>query len=273
MRVAGVLVLACAAAGCITRGERPAGPVIARSLGPIASADGLFVESVLVERPVGDPVLDRELWAAALSPGSAETRALLAENGLRVGVVAGAPPARFLALLESTSDTVDPHGLTFNARKEAVIPTVGPIETCSFALLANLGGKPRPVEFRQANCGVLVRPQRAADGRIKLSCEPQVQNGDRREWFRPNEDGTGLTRREGVPVETYPGLAFEAVLGPEDYLVVGWQADRRETLGEAMFRVQIDDRPRQRLLVVRARPLVSGGPAADLPPIRSWGRR
>lgn len=263
-----VVVWAAIGTGCdrhLFRSDRPAAPTVARSLAPAASSDGLLIESLLLERPAGDPILDRDLWAAALWPGSPEARALLTENGLRAGVLAGAPPPGFQTLLDSEADTVNPLRMTFNVRKEAVIPTAGPVDRCAFAVLADLGGKPAGVELKQARCGVLVRPRRGADGRVRVWCEPQIQHGTRREWFRPNEDGTEFVKSDEVPLEKYPGLGFEVALGADDYLLIGWPADRPATLGSALFRVELEERPRQRVLVLRARPMTPAAP--DLPPI------
>jgi len=118
---------------------------------------------------------------------------------------------------------------------------------------------------------VLVRPERAADGRVKVWCEPQVQHGDRTDWFRPTADGTEFVKQGEVPVERYPGLGFEVLLGVNDYLLIGWPAETDATLGAALFGVEANGRPRQRVLVVRAG--WGGSRASDLPPIpRHRGR-
>jgi hypothetical protein len=278
MRVVGCVVLcaAVAAGGCkkpLTPTDSAATQTVARSLGPTVAPEGLFVESVLLERPVGDAFLDRDLWAAALPVGEPETRTLLAENGLRAGVLTGRLPQKFQDLLNSDADAVDPHGMTFNSRKEAVIPTAGPTDPCQFALLADLAGKPKPVELKQARCGVLVKPQPADAGRVRVWCEPQIQHGDRRELYRPTEDGTRFTKFEEVPLEKYPAFGFEVTLGPEDCLVIGWSADRPATLGAALFGVEVDNRPRQRVLVIRGRQ-TSRTASDDLPVIAGpWRRR
>jgi hypothetical protein len=271
MRRAGWALVLCAIAGVgcdtvPTRGDGPAAQTVARSLAPIASSDGLLVDSVLIERPAGDPFLDRELWAAVIPAGPPEKRALLAENGLRAGVLGGAVPTRFQALLESEADAVDSNTRTFNVRKEAVIPTAGPVDPCRYSVLADLAGKPAPVELKQARCGVLVKPQPTPDGRVRVACEPQVQHGQKREWFRPTEDGTGFAKYEEVPLERYPALGFEVTLGAGDYLLVGWAADQPGTLGSALFAVEAEGRPRQRVLVIRARQMAPPGPT-DLKPI------
>ena len=92
MRRAGLLVLlACASAGCFLRGDRPSASAIVRSLAPPLPAEGLLVESVLVEQALGDPFLDRGLWVGSLPVGGPETRALLASAGLMPIAEVGAP--------------------------------------------------------------------------------------------------------------------------------------------------------------------------------------
>jgi hypothetical protein len=268
MRLSGWVIVLCAAVagtGC-KQPRTSAGQSVARLFSPAVAPDGLYVQSVLLERPVGDHFLDREIWAATLPAGEPETRALLTENGLRAGLLTGRLPQRFQELLDSEADTVDPHGLTFNHRQDAVLPTAGPVDPCKFSLLGDLSGKPKPVELKQARCGIYLKPQLAESGRVKLWCEPQIQHGERREWYRPTEDGTKLTKVEETPLEKFPELGFDVTLGPDDCLLIGWSADRPETLGAVLFGVEADNRPRQRLLVVRARQ-TSRSAAADLPPI------
>ncbi len=260
----GLMVLACAAAGCL-RSDRPTVPSIVRALTPPMQLEGVILDSVLIEQPLGDQFVDRELWASALPAGLPETRALLAENGLRVGILTGTVPQKFQTLLNSEGDTVNPQRMTFNLRKDAVLPTAGPIDTAKFAVQTDLAGKPKPFELKQVRCGVFVRPEGTSDGPVKVWCEPQIQHGTRQEWFRPNEDVTGFAKHEEVPLEKFTPLAFEATLGPDDYLLIGWSADEPTTLGSVMFAAEVDGRARQRVLVIRARQATP--PPSDLPPI------
>lgn len=255
--IGGALVLlAAAAAGCHggpIAGRGAPAPSISRSLTPVVTADRLVVQSVLLERPISDSYLDRDLWDSALPAGSPEVRVLLEQNGLRAGIIGGSLPQRFQDLLNSESETVNPHEMTFEIRKDAVIPTAGPVDPCRFTLLTELSGKRRPVELTKARCGILVRPEAADDGGVRIWCEPQLQHGERRERYRPNEDGTGLTKFEEVPLERFPTLGFEAALAPGECLVIGTKSDQMETLGAALFSAEAEDRPRQRVLVIRAR--------------------
>jgi hypothetical protein len=233
--------------------------------------EGVILDHVLIEQPLGDPFLDRELWKTTLPVGQPETRALLAENGLRAGILPGTVPQQFQTLLDSEADTVSPRRLTFQQRKDIVIPTAGPPDPCRFFVLTDLAAQPRLVELKKARCGILVRPQVTADG-IKIWCEPQVQHGVRQEWYRANEDGTQFVKEEEVPTIPYTMLGFETTLGPEDYLLIGWSATESQTLGAMAFAADAQGRPRQRVLVIRAHQ-AKPDPAADLPPIRDPFKR
>lgn len=266
MRRAWCAIVVCAAAvGCFGRSARPAAESVARSLAPTVAVEGVYLESVILERPVGDPFLDRDLWAEALPVGSQEARALLSENGLRAGVLSGSLPPKFQALLESESEALNGRGLTFALRKDEVLPTSGLVPKCEFDLLADLAGKRAPVALKQARCGVLVRPEPLDGGRVTVYCEPQIQHGEKQEWLRPSADGTGFVKLEEVPLARYPVLGFDAPLGRNEYLVIGWHADQRDTLGAALFAVGANGQPRQRVLVVRARQVNPAAP--DLPPL------
>ena len=61
-------------------------------------------------------------------------------------------------------------------------------------------------------------------------------------------------------------LTFDAALGRNEYLVLGWGAAQPDTIGAALFGAEANSQPRQRVLVIRAR-LVNPGNPPDLPPL------
>jgi hypothetical protein len=231
----------------------------------------VFVEHLLVEQPLGDPFLNRDLWATAPPAAAPAVAALLAENGVRTAVFAGTLPPKFRDLVTSEPDVVSARRFAFGNAKETVVPTAGPHDPCAFEFLPDLAGRRAERTFAQARCGVLVRPEPAPDGRVKLRCEPQIQHGERREWLRPTADATEFVMQGEVPTERFPALAFDVTIGPNEYLLIGWQAEQDATLGAALFGADANGRPRQRVLVLRAGQL--GRPAADLPPLPPSHRR
>ena len=269
-------ILVCAlgaatVAGCLSPADRPPTSV-ARLLNTAQPTNGIYLESIILERPVGDPFLDRDLWAAALPVGATDTRALLSENGLRAGILAGTLPPKFQTLLESETEAVNGRGLSFAMRREDVLPTSGPFDRITFKVLTDLASTRAKVTLEQAQGGIQVRPEALPDGRVRVRCEPQVQHGEKREWLRPSADDTGFVKHEEVPLLRYNTLAFDAVLNRDDYLVIGWQADQPSTLGSVLFATDAGGRPRQRVLVVRVRQM-NPGRAPDLPALGPPSRR
>jgi hypothetical protein len=232
----------------------------------IEAAPGLYVESVLFERPLGDPLINRDIWVRDASAIPPQTRVLLEENGLRVAVVGGNLPAEFLRMLESGEGAVNPLAHTFGTRTETVVPTVGPVESCQFCVRADLVGAPETKKLTAVNGGFNIKPQRMDDGRIAVRIEPQVQHGERQDFIRPAADATGFTLQSEMPQERYSSLGFDVKLEPGDYLVIGWPAadegDSR-TLGATLFCAEAKNEARQRVLVIRAG--FRGEPAAATP--------
>jgi hypothetical protein len=223
---------------------------------------GLAIRTVLVERPAGDPFLSRGLWASAGKPLPHEQSALLARNGLRVGVLTGMVPGEFEALVTSEHAAASPHmHRTMQPDRPKVVPVHGPLDRCSYRAFPDLAADAVPVELTAAECGLSVIARPAGGDRVTLVCEPQVQHGDKQAWLKPSADGTEFTRRDAKPLEAYPMLAFEVTLGPQDYLLIGPADEPADTLGQAFFYTATEDRARQRVLVIRA----LRGPAAANP--------
>lgn len=255
-KAGGLLIALCAAmtTGCLFQGgeSRSAGWLDRIRGQANAPPDGLVLRTVLIERPAGDPYLNNELWVAAGQPVPHELSALLARNGLRVGLLSGMVPGEFDRLVTSESATVSPMLRTARPGQPKVIPVNGPLDRCAYQAIHDLAASPAPVELTGAECGVSVTAYPADGGRVRLVCEPQVQHGERQGWLKPTADGTGFLRRDAKPLEAYPTLAWDVTIGPNDYLVVGAASDPSERLGQAFFFNTDENRVRQRVLVIRA---------------------
>jgi len=221
----------------------------------VEAATGHHVQSVLFERTLGDPLINRDIWSRDAAALPVQTRVLLEENGLRVAVVGGNLPTEFLRMLESGDGAVSPQAHTFGTRTDVVVPTVGPVEKCRFCVRADLVGTTETKSLDALHGGFSIQPRLADDGRVTLRVEPQVQHGERQDYIRPAADATGFTLQSELPQERYASLGFDVTLDPGDYLVIGWPAadegDSR-TLGAALFCVDAKGEPRQRVLVLRA---------------------
>jgi hypothetical protein len=261
-KASGLIVLVCAAAtGCLFRGSD------SRSAGwydrvRAMAGTGLAIRTVLVERPAGDPYLSRGLWASGGKPLPHEQSALLARNGLRVGVLTGMVPGEFDHLITSEHTAVNPMHRTMQPNKPKVVPVNGPLDRCAYRAVHDLAADPVRVELGGAECGLSVTTTPGEGDRVTLICEPQVQHGDKQAWLKPSADGTEFTRRDAKPLESFPTLSFEVTLGPQDYLLIGPTEDPVDTLGQTFFYTATEDRARQRVLVIRA----FRGPAAAVKP-------
>src|SRR5438094_255574 len=137
---------------------RPAGLV--ESLKPFAGlrgADVVVLDVALLEQPVGDRFLNEGLWAAADEQVfDLDRKAVLEDNGFRVGLVGGIPPAEFLALLTVERSCPDPHRVRMPAGNTKPVPLGGSRPLLRFQLHAD--GQVTPVEFPQAQCVLQITP-------------------------------------------------------------------------------------------------------------------
>ncbi len=249
--------------GCIT----PRAPTtVWERLRPFQGPTGpdvVQMDVALIELPVGDPYLNRELWAAVDEQALAlERKSVLEDNGLRVGVVAGIMPARLQALLTSDSTCANPRRHFFRAGTATALE-VGPVrQVCRFYLTQD--GEAMPVELGQARCTFEVRPSLTRDGKTRLTVTPRIEHGERRQAFQPSADRTRWEFLEQRSSETYTSLAWDVTLAPNEFVVVGARADRRDSLGQCFFVREDEPAPVQRLLVVRTnRPAASDLASAE----------
>lgn len=253
-RASGLIVVLLAAVGCLGRGAGHSSPTwLDRLGGQTVAPHGLFVFTTLLDLPAGDPFLNRDLWAAAPAPMNHEQVVLLAQNGLRVGVVTGSlAPTGFDELLASEGTSLAPTFRTMRPGVAKVIPVNGPIEQCSIRVLPGLTEDPTRFELSDVECGLSVTAEQADGELVRLRCSWQMQHGDRQAFLKPSADGTTFARRDHKPLEVFPTLDWDVTLGPTDSLVVGSTAEPTDTLGQTFFFASTAGRIRQRVLVIRA---------------------
>lgn len=246
-----VIALLCLT-GCLspvgaTRGMMERLRAVSGPQGP----DVLVMDIAVIEQSPGDPFLDQELWASIDEQAVAmERKAVLDDNGYRVGVVGGLLPGKLQALLFSDRSCPDPHRVTTRSGNAKNIPIGLVVAECHYEL--KLNGEPKPVNLNSAQCGLLITPFKTPDGRIRIQFVPQVQHGQRALTVQPAEgDGWSLVGQR--PTEKYAGMQFEVSMSPQEYVLVGTRNERENTLGHATFVGTAHDKPIQRLLVIRAR--------------------
>jgi hypothetical protein len=238
--------------GCITgQSVQPAGLLdrIMQFRGP-SGPDVVAMDVALLEAPVGDKFINEELWALADDQVvTSEQKAMLEDNGFRVALVGGITPAGLCERLTSERSCSDPRRIQLHAGRPAPVALGPPMASCSFEL--QVDGGTVPITLDQALCQLVVTPALAPDGRIRLRFTPQIQNGKPQELYGPAPDRSGWLYQHHQAVEKYPNLAWEVLLAPNEFVVIGARYDRPGTLGHRSLIRRDDPLPRQRLLVIR----------------------
>lgn len=250
---------------------RPAGPT-----GP----DAVQMDVALIERPVGDAYLNKELWLAADEQVvSLDNKATLQDNGFRIAQVGGITPAGLQALLTSDRSCANPRRLRMQTGKATKLVMGPEMADCPCKIFRD--GEPIEMAWAKAQCTVEVVPTLTPDGRCRLRFVPQVFHGETSLLPRPAADMSGWILKEERPTERYEKLAWEVTLSPNEYVIVGGRYDRPGTLGQQFFIRPNEQPPVQRLLVIRTNrasmdtdsssitPNSEDGYVPELPPLAS----
>jgi hypothetical protein len=234
----------------IVKRIRPTAPPVG------SSVDTVALDVAVLEIPITDPAGLAAIWSSAdeqvVPP---ESKARLDDNGLRIGVIGGIPPAAFLNSLLSDKTNPAPHQWIKKAGEGKLVPLGGMQPECRLDLSQD--GATKPLTFENAQCGLQMTPILSGDA-IALQFVPQVQYGKRSLWPGTDEGG-GWAMQGQRPVERFTALEFQVSLGATEYLVVG-RREKPNSLGMACFRCG-GERPCERLLAVRASRL--GSKAAE----------
>jgi hypothetical protein len=229
--------------------------------------DTVQLDVALVECPVGDGFINRDLWLVTDEQViGLEHRATLEENGFRVGEVIGLPPTELRTLLKSERSCVNPRRRLLAIGAAAPLQ-LGPVQAeCRFQV--HRSGGSVPVALQQAECSLMVVPTATPDGRIRLHFTPKVEHGELLPQFRAAPDRSGWEMKIQRQSETYTDLSWDVVLASNEFLVIGAWLDQPGTLGHQAFVDTEGIAPVQRLLVIRTGRSGAGIDAeiADLPP-------
>lgn len=220
---------------------QPAGPV-----GP----DTIQMDVALIEKPFGDSYLNRDLWNDAdeqIIP--LESKAVLEDNGFRIGQIGGITPVGLQLLLTSERSCANPRRIRCLQDKANKL-VLGP-ESPTFSFQIATEGEPTEINFDKAQCALEVTARLTPDGRTKLRFVPQVFHGETSLLPRPAGDLSGWILKEERAVERYAQFAWEVTLGGNEFLIVGGRYEKPYTLGHECFLRRDEQNPVQRLLVIR----------------------
>jgi len=251
-RVLGALLplLACLCSGCLLPETAPdaAGPVV--RMRPELHPDAVVMDIAVIERPLGDPFLNQELWQRADQLViDLERKPLLEANGLRVGQLIGLTPAELQHLLTSPRWCPQPYKrlLPSGQRHACCIEVLHP--NCQYDV--HLGRTTLDEQVDRAKFCFDVTPTHTADGRTKLLFTPKVETGEAVLPFQPSAHEGNWVYRVERPAKAYPELGFEVTLRPNEYLIIGPDITKINTIGHRAFVEDEGLEPIQRLLVIR----------------------
>lgn len=250
---------ACILSGCLIGKPVPSTSWLPRgwSGAGLDAADTVVLDVFVCEAIPGDPYIDQELWKVVDDQVLAlEQKALLEQNGLRIGQIGGVVPARLQDLLTSRKACPDPRRIRQHCGKPTRIILGPTVARCRFQIHADEPSEPKHLE--QAEFALLVTPTPMSEGRTRLRFTPEVVHGQAAVLPAPTLDRTGWVFQKQQPTEAFQNLTWEMTLGANEHAIVGGQFDRFETLGNQCFIRPSESPPRQRLLVIRAvRPTTS----------------
>jgi hypothetical protein len=251
---AGLMLSLLLLAGCLPdfrRKEEP--PIAPRPPVVEAPAELVYIDFAIVECPLGDDYLNREVWQEGDEGVVPMDLVLQLEaNGLRACRLGGALPPRLQGLLTSRRTCPQPRRLrTLPGQPTQLV--MGPRrEVCQFEVQG--GDGPQRLALKGAECLFEVLP-RVIDGELMLKFVPQARYGEvrRRADAETAPDGSlrwGLAKKP--PTEGFPTVALDVPLSPGEFLVLGPRMERKGTLGATWFAGENETGPTQKLLVLRA---------------------
>jgi hypothetical protein len=229
----------------------------------LAGDDVVQFDVYLVERPIGDACINREVWELADEQVLQDRKQVLEENGLRVCVLGDSPPDSLHALLHSERSCANPRRLFFHAGKPTQI-VLGPVTPRLVIPLHQEAGT-TTIDLDQAQCQLQATARVTEDGQIVLDFAPQVRHGEQEATPRPLQEPSGELRWDvqiGQPTETYHGLSWELTVPTNTYLAIGTRLDRPDTLGQRAF-LNTEGSRTQRLLVLRVSRALAGNTPTD----------
>ena len=236
--------------GCSTdqTGTKPAWLQQIRTFWTDVGSDAMQLEFAYVRRPLGDPYLNELLWHEVDEQCvPLEKRPVLAENGLRVGLISGTIPTKLQNWLCSDGQS-DAHRLVLRSGRPSFLP-VGSSDYDRSLELRD-GDNTRTLELEKVQCGLAVQVGVAESGDTIVQIEPRVKYGALPRLPQLARDAQGFEVTGERPEEQFARLAWELTITPSDYIIVGGMADKPKSLGYTCF-VQPEGNE-QLLLVIRA---------------------
>jgi hypothetical protein len=249
-------------AGCVGGPQSPDGP----RGGPMpltgpTGDDVVQLYVAVVEQPAASRFLTDDVWALADEQSVAppdgpdvelKWKRLLADNGLRVGLLGGLLPDRLQHLVESGHGCADPRQVRFRAGRPWPIVLGPKWPRCYFRL--RLPDGDQELDLEQGQCELQITPALHGPD-LALHFTPAVRHGELSLEPRSVKEADGTLRwdmQAQQPIALLEPLSWRLRIAPDEVAVIGGRADKPGTIGHRCFVQEDAETPVQRLLVLRA---------------------
>ncbi len=199
------------------------------------------LDSAIVSRPVGDPVVDASVWNVAdeqLIP--LDARQTLEANGLRIGVITGSLPADVLEAFKATPPQKETQWVHVALPEGEHTPFVLGGTTETVTLLLNHRGKVDGRDYHDAGGRLLVTPSHSGSKAVAIRIVPEVHHGDTRRTIAPLQSNAPFAQQEfsikdGQQEDILRELGVTVDLQPNQTLVIGCRTQQTRSLGTFLF--------------------------------------
>jgi hypothetical protein len=218
------------------------------------------LDSAIISRPAGDPVVDSAPWNVAdEQPIPIEARQALEANGIRVGIITGSLPADLLEAFRASPPQEETQWVHIVLPEGEHTPIVVGDRSETASVLLNHKGKVDGRDYHDAEGRLIVNPGHSGSKSVSLRIVPEVHHGETRRTIAPLE-GTGqfaqreFSIKDGQQEDILRDLALALDLNPDQTLVIGCRPQQTRSLGTFLFTrtKPNDDRTFQSVLLIQA---------------------
>ncbi len=227
------------------------------------------LDSAIISRPAGDPVVDSSPWNVAdEQPIPLETRLALEANGIRAGIITVSLPADLIETFTASPPQVQTEWVHIALPEGEHSPIKVGARSDSVTLLLNHKGKVDGRDYQDAEGRLIVTTGHSGSKSVSIRIVPEVHHGENRRIIAPLENSNQFAQREfsikdGQQEDILRELALSVDLEPGQTLVIGCRLQQTRSLGTFLF-TQTEpngDRTFQSVLLIQAsRNRVGEGP-------------
>ncbi len=200
------------------------------------------IDSAILSRPVGDPVVESSAWNVAdeqVIP--VDLRQSLEANGLRLGVITGALPGDIVEAFKPRPPIKETQWVHLALPEGEHTPIVMGGKTESVTLLLNhRGNKVDGRDYQGASGRLNITPSHQGLTGVSIRIVPEIHHGAERRTIAPVQNAAPFAQHEfgikdGQQEDILRELATTVDLQPGQTLVIGCRGKLGRTLGTFLF--------------------------------------